>query len=49
MLETAKLAILSGSLVAAVVALAVGRLALPARVDPRAARTAYEAETSTHL
>jgi NhaA family Na+:H+ antiporter len=49
MLETAKLAILCGSLVAAVVAMAVGRIALPAQYDSRAARTAYEAEASTHL
>jgi NhaA family Na+:H+ antiporter len=47
MLETAKLAILCGSFVAAVVALWVGRLVLPARVVPGAARDAHEAERST--
>jgi NhaA family Na+:H+ antiporter len=46
-LETAKLAILCGSLVAAVVALGIGRLALPARATPGAALGAHEAERST--
>lgn len=47
MLETAKLAILCGSLVAAVVGLIVGRVALPARVVAGAATSAHEAERST--
>jgi NhaA family Na+:H+ antiporter len=47
MLETAKLAILGGSLAAAVVAMVAGRFALPARLAAGAARTAHEAERST--
>lgn len=47
MLETAKLAILCGSLVAAVVALAVGRVCLEPRLEAGAAQTAAEAERST--
>lgn len=47
MLETAKLAILCGSFVAAIVAMAIGRVALPARAVPGAARDAHEAERST--
>jgi NhaA family Na+:H+ antiporter len=47
MLETAKLAILCGSLVAAVLGMAMGRAALPARVHPAAASSAHEAERST--
>ncbi len=47
MLETAKLAILCGSLVAAVVGLIVGRVALPTRVEAGAATSAHEAESST--
>jgi NhaA family Na+:H+ antiporter len=47
MLETAKLAILCGSLAAAVVALAVGRLALSPRLSPDAAPEATSAERST--
>jgi len=47
-LETAKLAILVGSAAAAVLGLVVGRLALHAPgADSGAARTAFEAETST--
>jgi NhaA family Na+:H+ antiporter len=47
MLETAKLAILCGSFAAAIVALIVGRVVLPARAAPGAARDAHEAERST--
>ncbi len=47
MLETAKLAILSGSLVAAVVAMAAGRMLLPAQAPAGAAKSAHEAESST--
>jgi NhaA family Na+:H+ antiporter len=47
MLETAKLAILCGSFAAVIVALVVGRVALPARVASGAARDAHEAERST--
>jgi len=47
MLETSKLAILCGSLVAAVGALLFGRAALPAVATPGAARSAHEAEAST--
>jgi len=47
-LETAKLAILVGSATAAVLGLAIGRFALQAPgADSGAARTAFEAETST--
>ena len=35
--------------IAAVIALVVGRVALPAVCDPRAARTPFEAETSTQM
>jgi Na+/H+ antiporter NhaA len=47
LLETAKLGILVGSLVAAVVGLGVGRALL--RSDPRTAATETEAERSAHL
>jgi NhaA family Na+:H+ antiporter len=47
MLETAKLAILGGSLASAVLALLLGRLALPALPVAGAATSAHEAERST--
>jgi len=47
MLETAKLAILAGSLVAALVALVVGFVVLKPGLAPGAARTVEEAERST--
>jgi NhaA family Na+:H+ antiporter len=47
MLETAKLAILAGSLVAAIVALVVGRLVLSPVLASGAAQSAHEAERST--
>jgi NhaA family Na+:H+ antiporter len=43
----AKLAVLVGSALSGVGGLLLGRLSLPATSDPRAARTAAEAETST--
>ncbi len=48
-LETAKLAILSSSLAAAVLALVLGRVALPRGAATGAASSAYEAERSTEL
>jgi NhaA family Na+:H+ antiporter len=47
LLETAKLAIITGSVVAALLSVALGRVLLPAVLDPRAAATAAEAEAST--
>lgn len=46
-LETSKIGILIGSGMAAVLAYGLGRIILPARVAPGAARTAAEAEAST--
>lgn len=47
LLETAKLAVLVASGLAAVLGLGVGRLVLKQSLDPKAARSAHEAETST--
>jgi Na+/H+ antiporter NhaA len=46
-LETAKLAVLVASGTAAVGGLALGHAVLPREIEQGAARTAYEAETST--
>jgi NhaA family Na+:H+ antiporter len=47
LLEVAKLAVLGGSALAAIVGLALGRAALSAVAPPGAARTEAEAEHST--
>ena len=47
LLETAKLAIITGSVLAALLSVGLGRVLLPAVVDPRAAATAAQAEAST--
>jgi Na+:H+ antiporter, NhaA family len=47
LLETAKLAIITGSVLAALLSVGLGRVLLPAAMDPRAAATAAEAEAST--
>lgn len=47
LLETAKLAIITGSVLAALLSIGLGRALLPAVVDPMAAATAAEAEAST--
>jgi NhaA family Na+:H+ antiporter len=46
-LNAAKFGVFGGSLVAAVVGLAAGRLLLPAQIAPGAAESADEAEAST--
>ncbi len=49
LIEVAKLGILAGSGVAAVIGSVVGRLVLPAAPAAKAAKTLTEAETSTSL